>query len=99
MGIGKVEPTLAISDNDTVLRTQIIRFSEEKKQGRKKELEIMERRARCYYILEGTLFRQTFLLSNAKYLSQPEGILVLREAHEGGCLEHAGARSLARKIL
>lgn len=65
----------------------------------RKEEEIMEMRAKFYYLINRVLFRKTFLPTDAKCLSQPERILVLREAHEGGCVEHAGACSLARKVI
>lgn len=59
----------------------------------------MDKRARFYYIMDGTLFRKTFLPGDAKCLSRTEGLLVLRQAHEGGCAEHLGARSMTRKIV
>lgn len=36
---------------------------------------------------------------DARCLSKDEGMRVLREAHGGGCAEHAGALSLARKVV
>lgn len=59
----------------------------------------MERKARFYYLINGALFRKTFLPVDARCLSQAEGILVLREAHEGECAEHAGFCSLARNVI
>lgn len=41
----------------------------------------------------------TLLLTNAKCLSRDDGLLVLKEAHEGDCAENVGARSLARKVM
>lgn len=58
----------------------------------------MERRSRFYYLVDGALYRNTFLTIDTKCLSQAEGILVIREAHEGGCAEHGGFHSLARKV-
>lgn len=59
----------------------------------------MERKAMFYYLINGALFRKTFLPVDAKCFSQAEGILVLREAYEGKCAEHAGFRSLALNFI
>lgn len=64
----------------------------------KREKEILERRARLYYLVNGASYRKMFLPVDAKFFSITEGILVLREAHEGGCAEHIGFGSLARKV-
>lgn len=64
-----------------------------------KEMARMEARARFYYLVGENLYRKTFLPTDAKCLSKQEGDLVLRDAHEEGCAEHAGACSLARKVI
>lgn len=45
------------------------------------------------------LYRRTLLSTDAKCLGLREAVLVLREAHEWGCAEHAGARAQARKLV
>lgn len=98
MGLGTGDPVLAISDGTEDWRHTIIQFLEGKRPESKKEEEILEMSAIFYYLINGMLFRKAFLPTDATCLSQPEGILVVREAHEGGCAEHVGARSLARKV-
>lgn len=98
LGVGKGEQVLAISDNPKDWRLPFIQFLEGRKPESKREKEILERRARFYYLVNGALYRKTFLPVDAKFFSRTEGIMVLREAHEGGCAEHVGFHSLARKV-
>lgn len=77
MGVGKGSTSNGAED----WRFVISQFLEGKRPGSKKEEEIMEMRARFNYPINGVLFRKMFLSTDAKCLSQPEGILVLREAH------------------
>lgn len=89
----------AMSDGAEDWRVAIVQFLEENRPELKKEEEILERRARFYYLINGVLFRKRFLATDAKCPPRPEEILVVREAHKGGCVKHVGARSLAQKII
>lgn len=59
----------------------------------------MEMRGLFYYLLNGCLYRKTSNPADAECLTRSEVLLVLWEAHKGGCAEHAEAQSLARKVV
>lgn len=98
LGVGIGEQVLAISDDPEDWRLPFIQLLEGMKSEAKREKEILERRARLYYLVNGASYRKMVLPVDAKFFSITEGILVLREAHEGGCAEHIGFGSLARKV-
>lgn len=85
LGVGRGEPVFAISDDPTDWRLPLIQFLEGKKPELLKDEEILERRARFYYLIEEILYRKTFFAVDAKCLYQAKGILVLKEAHGGMC--------------
>lgn len=90
---------MAITDDPNDWRAPLVRYLQGERMGSLKELTKMEWKARFYYLIGHVLYRKTFLPIDARYLSKEEGMMVLREAHGGGCSEHAEARSLARKVV
>lgn len=70
LGIGKEALVLAISQDEIDWRAPILRFFEGERLGNKNELEITERRARFYYVVEWMLFRKTFRPPDVKCLTQ-----------------------------
>lgn len=97
--VGRKEQVFVVSNDDEGWKTPIIRFLEGERQGKMREIEVLERRVRFYYLLNAVLFCKMFFPIDAKCLSQVEGLVLLREAYEGGCAENAGARSLGRKVI
>lgn len=94
-GIDQNLQFMAITDEPDDWRTPFIRCLQGERSNSLKEMARLEVRARFYYLMGDVLYRKTLLPMDAKCLSRQEENLVLREAHEGGCAEHTGARSLA----
>jgi hypothetical protein len=59
----------------------------------------IEHRAKAYTIIDGQLYKRSTSGVFMKYISQVDGIKILREIHEGECGHHAAARSLAAKAF
>ncbi|GKA35116.1 reverse transcriptase domain-containing protein [Tanacetum coccineum] len=56
-------------------------------------------KARQYELLEGVLYRRSFLKSWLRYVGPLQADYVIREIHEGSCSMHAGPRSVVAKAM
>ncbi|XP_065621860.1 uncharacterized protein LOC136064257 [Quercus suber] len=59
----------------------------------------IKKRAARFTILSDTLYKRGFSMPYLRCIDEGEAEYVLREVHEGICGDHAGPRSLVRKIM
>ncbi|XP_063949855.1 uncharacterized protein LOC135152711 [Daucus carota subsp. sativus] len=55
-------------------------------------------RALKYVLIEGILYRKSFVIPYLRFLRPDEAREALREVHEGVCGQHLGGRALAHKV-
>nr|GEV78575.1 reverse transcriptase domain-containing protein [Tanacetum cinerariifolium] len=67
---------------------------EDKKEERKLRI-----KARRYELMEGILYRRSFLTPWLRCVGQLQAEYVIREIHEGSCSMHAGPRSVVPKAI
>ncbi|GJY31040.1 reverse transcriptase domain-containing protein [Tanacetum coccineum] len=67
--------------------------------GDKKEASKLRIKARQYKLLEGVLYKRSFLKSWLRCVGQLQADYVIREIHEGLCSMHAGPRSVVAKAM
>nr|GEV82254.1 hypothetical protein [Tanacetum cinerariifolium] len=65
----------------------------------KKEKRKLRIKARQYELLEGILYRRSFLKPWLSYVGPLPADYVIREIHEGSCSMHAGPRSVVAKAM
>ena len=56
-------------------------------------------KARQYAVVDGVLFRRSFLEPWLRYVSPLQANYVIRDIHEGACSMHSGPRSIVAKAL
>ncbi|KAK1406979.1 hypothetical protein QVD17_38589 [Tagetes erecta] len=66
---------------------------------KKEEAHALKQRAAYYEIINGELYRKSFLGPSMKCVDPDEGTYVVREIHEGICGSHAGPKSVVRKAM
>ena len=64
-----------------------------------KESRSLRTKAARFCLVDGQLYRRSFLGPLAKCLGPGETEYVMREVHEGTCGNHSGAEALVRKII
>ncbi|GKE25124.1 reverse transcriptase domain-containing protein [Tanacetum coccineum] len=67
--------------------------------GDRKEASKLRIKARQYELLEGVLYRRSFLKSWLRCVGPLQADYVIREMHEGSCSMHAGPRSVVAKAM
>ncbi|GJZ62122.1 reverse transcriptase domain-containing protein, partial [Tanacetum coccineum] len=67
--------------------------------GDRKEASKLRIKARQYELLEGVLYRRSFLKSWLRCVGPLQADYVIREIHEGSCSMHAGPRSVVAKAM
>nr|GEV54523.1 reverse transcriptase domain-containing protein [Tanacetum cinerariifolium] len=67
--------------------------------GDKKEARKLRLKARQYELLEGVLYRRSFLTPWLRCVGPLQAEYVMREIHEGSCSMHAGQRSVVAKAI
>nr|GEV82471.1 reverse transcriptase domain-containing protein [Tanacetum cinerariifolium] len=65
----------------------------------RKEARKLRIKARQYDLLEGVLYRRSFLTSWLRCVGPLQAEYVIREIHEGSCSIHAGPRSVVAKAI
>nr|GEU41622.1 reverse transcriptase domain-containing protein [Tanacetum cinerariifolium] len=65
--------------------------------GDKKEARKLRLKARQYELIEGVLYRRSFLTPWLRCVGPLQADYVMREIHEGSCSMHAGPRSVVAK--
>nr|GEU93298.1 reverse transcriptase domain-containing protein [Tanacetum cinerariifolium] len=67
--------------------------------GDKKEARKLRLKARQYELIEGVLYRRSFLTPWLRCVGPLQADYVMREIHEGSCSMHAGPRSVVAKVV
>ncbi|XP_074577531.1 uncharacterized protein LOC141833939 [Curcuma longa] len=67
--------------------------------GDPEQARLLKRRATRFTLIGEQLYRRSFSRPLLKCLGPEDAEYVLKEAHQGCCGNHAGGRSLARKVL
>nr|GEV28792.1 reverse transcriptase domain-containing protein [Tanacetum cinerariifolium] len=67
--------------------------------GDKKEARKLRLKARQYELMEGVLYRRSFLTPWLRCVGPLQAEYVMREIHEGSCSMHAGPRSVVAKAI
>nr|GEX93474.1 reverse transcriptase domain-containing protein [Tanacetum cinerariifolium] len=67
--------------------------------GDKKEARKLRLKARQYKLMEGVLYRRSFLTSWLRCVGPLQAEYVMREIHEGSCSRHTGPRSVVAKAI
>nr|GEV36573.1 reverse transcriptase domain-containing protein [Tanacetum cinerariifolium] len=67
--------------------------------GDKKEARKLRLKARRYELMEGVLYRRSYLTPWLKCMGPLQADYVMREIHEGSCSMHAGPRSIVAKAI
>nr|GFA53146.1 hypothetical protein [Tanacetum cinerariifolium] len=67
--------------------------------GDKKESRKLRLKARQYELMEGILYRRSFLTPWLRCVGPLQAEYVMREIHEGSCSMHAGPRSVVAKAI
>nr|GEV76613.1 reverse transcriptase domain-containing protein [Tanacetum cinerariifolium] len=67
--------------------------------GDKKEARKLRLKARQYELMEGVLYRRSFLTPWLRCVGPLQADYVMREIHEGSCSMHAGPRSVVAKAV
>nr|GEZ64297.1 reverse transcriptase domain-containing protein [Tanacetum cinerariifolium] len=67
--------------------------------GDEKEARKLRLKARQYELIEGVLYRRSFLTPWLRCVGPLQADYVMREIHEGSCSMHAGSRSVVAKAI
>nr|GEZ61065.1 reverse transcriptase domain-containing protein [Tanacetum cinerariifolium] len=67
--------------------------------GDKKEARKLRLKARQYELMEGILYRRSFLTPWLRCVGPLQAEYVMKEIHEGSCSMHAGPRSIVAKAI
>nr|GEU32197.1 reverse transcriptase domain-containing protein [Tanacetum cinerariifolium] len=67
--------------------------------GDKKEARKLRLKARQYELMEGVLYRRSFLTSWLRCVGPLQAEYVMKKIHEGSCSMHAGPRSIVAKAI
>nr|GEW19801.1 reverse transcriptase domain-containing protein [Tanacetum cinerariifolium] len=94
------EVTAVIEEEGPIWMTQLVDYlkegilPEDKKEAKKIHL-----KARQYELMEGVLYRRSFLTPWLRCVGPLQADYVMREIHEGSCSMHAGPRSVVAKAM
>ncbi|GKD24438.1 reverse transcriptase domain-containing protein [Tanacetum coccineum] len=94
--IQEKEVTTVVEEEGTTWMTPIVEYLKDGTlPGDRKEASKLRIKARQYELMEGILYRRSFLKPWLRYVGPLQANYVIREIHEGSCSMHAGPRSLA----
>ncbi|GJS19889.1 reverse transcriptase domain-containing protein [Tanacetum coccineum] len=103
MGVRNVhekEVTTVVEEDGPTWMTPIIEYLKEGTlPDDKKEASKLRIKARQYELLEGILYRRSFLKPWLRCVGPLQANYVIREIHEGSCSMHAGPRSVVAKAM
>nr|GEX17002.1 reverse transcriptase domain-containing protein [Tanacetum cinerariifolium] len=98
--IQEKEVTTVVEEDGPTWMTPIIKYLKERTlPGDRKEASKLRIKARQYELLEGVLYRRSFLTSWLRCVGPLQANYVIREIHEGSCSMHAGSRSVVAKAI
>ncbi|GJV67218.1 reverse transcriptase domain-containing protein [Tanacetum coccineum] len=98
--IQEKEVTTVVKEGGPTWMTPIIEYlKNETLPDDKKEASKLRIKARQYKLLEGILYRRSFLKPWLRCVGPLQANYVIREIHEGSCSMHAGPRSVVAKAM
>nr|GEV85971.1 reverse transcriptase domain-containing protein [Tanacetum cinerariifolium] len=94
------EVTPVIEEDGLTWMTQLVEYLKEGVlPGDKKEARKLRLKARQYELMEGVLYRRSFLTPWLRCVGPFQADYVMKEIHEGSCSMHAGPRSVVAKAV
>nr|GEY93196.1 reverse transcriptase domain-containing protein [Tanacetum cinerariifolium] len=101
MGVQSVhEVTTVVEEDEPTRMTPIIEYLKEGTlPGDRKEASKLRIKARQYELLEGVLYRRSFLMSWLRCVGPLQADYVIQEIHKGLCSMHARLRSVVAKAI
>nr|GEW35776.1 putative reverse transcriptase domain-containing protein [Tanacetum cinerariifolium] len=98
--IQEKEVTIVVEEDGPTWMTPIIEYLKEGTlPGDRKKASKLHIKARQYELLEGVLYRRSFLKPWLRCVGPFQADYVIRETHEGSCSMHAGPRSVVAKAI
>nr|GEU70962.1 reverse transcriptase domain-containing protein [Tanacetum cinerariifolium] len=98
--IKEKEVTAVIEEDGLTWMTQLVDYLKEVVlPGDNKEARKLRLKARQYELMEGILYRRSFLTPWLRCVRPLQADYVMREIHEGSCSIHAGPRSVVAKAI
>ncbi|GJV58278.1 reverse transcriptase domain-containing protein [Tanacetum coccineum] len=98
--IQEKEVTTVVEEDGPTWMTPIIEYLKEGTlPDDRKEASKLRIKARQYELLEGVLYRRSFLKPWLRCVGPLQADYVIREIHEGSCSMHAGPRSVVAKAM
>ncbi|GKE27912.1 reverse transcriptase domain-containing protein [Tanacetum coccineum] len=98
--IQEKEVATIVEEEGTTWMTPIIEYMKDGTlPGDRKEASKLRIKARQYELLEGILYKRSFLKPWLRYVGPLQADYVIREIHEGSCSMHAGHRSVIAKAI
>nr|GEV99869.1 reverse transcriptase domain-containing protein [Tanacetum cinerariifolium] len=100
LSIKEKEVVAVIEEDGPTWMTQIVDYLKEGVLPRgNKEARKLRLKARQYELMEGVLYRRSFLTPWLRCVGPLQADYVIREIHEGSCSMHAGPRSVVAKAI
>nr|GEY53890.1 reverse transcriptase domain-containing protein [Tanacetum cinerariifolium] len=94
------EVTAVIEEECPTWMTELVNYLKEGiLPGDKKEARKLRLKARQYELIEGILYKRSFLTPWLRCVRPLQAEYVMREIHEGSCSMHAGPRSIVAKAI
>ncbi|GJS64906.1 reverse transcriptase domain-containing protein [Tanacetum coccineum] len=98
--IHEEEVATVVEEEGTTWMTPIIDYLKDRNlPGDRNEARKLRIKARQYELLEGILYKQSFLKPWLRCVRQLQADYVIQEIHEGSCSMHAGPRSVVAKAM
>ncbi|GJW54808.1 reverse transcriptase domain-containing protein [Tanacetum coccineum] len=98
--IQEEEVATVVEEEETTWMTPIMEYLKDGTlPGDRKEASKLRIKARQYELLEGILYRRSFLKPWLRCVGPLQADYVIREIHEGSCSMHAGPRSVVAKAM
>nr|GFA95541.1 reverse transcriptase domain-containing protein [Tanacetum cinerariifolium] len=92
------EVTTVIEEEGPTWMTKLVNYLKEGiLPGDEKEARKLRIKARQYELMEGILYKQSFLTPWLRCVGPLQAEYVMKEIHEGSCSMHAGPRSFSRR--
>nr|GEV72133.1 reverse transcriptase domain-containing protein [Tanacetum cinerariifolium] len=94
------EVTAVIEEEDSTWMTELVNYLKEGiLLGDEKEARELRLKARQYELMEGVLYKRSFLTPWLRCVGPLQAEYVMKEIHEGSCSMHAGPRSVVAKAI
>nr|GEW71334.1 reverse transcriptase domain-containing protein [Tanacetum cinerariifolium] len=98
--IKEKEVATVIEEDGPTWMTQLVEYLKEGVlPGDKKEARKLRLKARQYELMDGVLYRRSFLTPWLRCVGPLQADYVMREIHEGSCSMHAGPMSVVAKVV